>query len=553
VSSRSGLFMYGYRVGEVPLPQLPAPKATARLRTLRKADKDKRPVVQASLGVHVPGAALPHADPQCELTMLAGVSKRFALDPPKPDPGLLCELRGFVRSWVKQNLTPLSPDADCSVASWLNASSYPLWRKTQLQETWDNVSSIYENPKWFECKSFMKDETYVAFKHARGINSRSDQFKCAVGPIFRLIEKEVFKHPAFIKKIPVNERPQYIMDRLYAEGGIYAASDYTAFESLFTKEIMEAVEFELYQYMTQYLPEGGHFMKLVREVLGGKNVCRYKNFSVELEATRMSGEMCTSLGNGFSNLMFLLFTCHRIGSECIPVVEGDDSLSRIIGPLPTTEHFSAIGLNIKLEIHTALNEASFCGLIFDEEDKTNVTDIREVMASFGWTTRQYAGSKDSKKKALLRCKALSLAYQYPGCPVLSSLAKYALRVTRGADVRHLAANIRNTYEREQMLEAVRHKVMLVPVGIRTRLLVERLYNISVETQLILEKWLDGLNEIQPLNHPLILDHMDPCWKAYYNEYGCVTCSPFPCLTWGPKRGLEVDIPLLLAAQLSATE
>jgi hypothetical protein len=536
--------VYGYRVGEVPLAQIAPVKDSAKVVKCDASRPHVRPVVQASLGCPVPGVALPHACPEDTDTMLAGIAKRFAFKPPTPDEQLLADLRSFVRDWIKTNLTPLSPEEDTSVESWLDSTSYPEWRRKELYEKYLRVPDVDVDKKYYKCKSFMKDETYSEYKHARAINSRSDEFKCAVGPIFKLIEKQVFKNEAFIKKIPVDQRPQYIIDRLYAPGARYSATDYTSFESLFTQQLMECVEFELYEYMTQHLPTGSQFMDRVRRVLGGKNFCTFKNISIQLDATRMSGEMCTSLGNGFSNLMFLLFVCERKNLSCAAVVEGDDALARILGNgQPEQEDFARLGLNIKLEMHDNLNEASFCGLVFDMEDRRNVTDPREVMAAFGWTTRQYAKSNFNKKKMLLRSKALSLAYQYPGCPILSSMARYGLRVTRSVDIRHHVNNIRNTYEREWLQEAMKHPVLTVEVGRGTRLLVERLYGIPVELQIKIESWFDTLDKIQPLDHPLIDLVMKPLWKEYYASYSTTTFDETPVQQWHQCAEYKVLNPL----------
>lgn len=544
VSSRDGVTCaYGYRYGEVLLPHLPPVKSSATISPTRVVDLSVRPVVMSSLGCHVAGAALPHPCPQDPDTMRAGVSKRFAVAPPVPEQALVHQLRDFVRVWVRKNIQQLPPNADTSVDTWLDNTPYPLWRKQELRMTWSKVGSIWEDERYMKCKSFQKDEPYTEYKHARAINSRSDEFKCAVGPIFKLIEKQVFCRDEFIKKIPVNDRPKYIMERLFSVGSTYIATDYTAFESLFVKDLMDACEFELYDYVTEHLPEHDEFMRLNREIIAGTNVCKFKNFTVKLEATRMSGEMCTSLGNGFSNLMFLLFVCDRLGSEAIAVVEGDDCAARIIGKVPSSQDFSRIGLNIKLEVHRSLSEMSFCGLVFDVDDLHNVTDPREVLAGFGWATSQYAQARDSKKRGLLRCKALSLAYQYPGCPILSALSRYGLRVTRGQNIDTLVDRWQNLWEREQLLEAVSHPVLQVEVGMRTRLLVQKLYNIPIEHQTMLENWLDGLTELQPLDHPLLELHMKPVWQHYYREY-CLPCKTSqPIRHWSQVPEYRIPIPL----------
>jgi hypothetical protein len=183
----------------------------------------------------------------------------------------------------------------------------------------------------------------------------------------------VYEHPAFIKHVPVSDRPDYVRNMVYAVGRRYIATDYSAFESLFTKCIMEACEFELYEYMLSRHPEGKRILERMIRVLGGSNKLRYKYFTVMLEATRMSGEMCTSLGNGFSNLMFMEFVCSKVGSSRIEgVVEGDDGLFGVEGTLPTAEDFKKLGLAIKLEVHDTLDTAGFCGIIFDTENSINL-------------------------------------------------------------------------------------------------------------------------------------------------------------------------------------
>jgi len=44
----------------------------------------------------------------------------------------------------------------------------------------------------------------------RLIFSRDDHYKTVVGPMFKRIEKELFKLPHFIKNVPVEQRSEYI-------------------------------------------------------------------------------------------------------------------------------------------------------------------------------------------------------------------------------------------------------------------------------------------------------------------------------------------------------
>jgi len=435
---------------------------------------------------------------------------------------------------------PLSPDSDTSVETWLGSTSYAKWRKDELVRKMEKCLILEEHH--MRCKSFMKDECYPEWKHARAINSRTDEFKCSVGPIFKLIEKAVFSLPWFIKKIPVAERPKYILDRLFCAGSKYIATDYTAFESLFTADLMNACEFELYDYMTSKLPQHHEFMRLVREVLAGKNICEFKFFTITVLATRMSGEMCTSLGNGWSNLMFMLFLTERRGGKAVGVVEGDDGLFRVDGPCPTAADFADLGLVIKLEVHDELETASFCGLIFDREDLVNITSPLDELVSFGWCQSRYANSSPKIKLMLLRCKALSLAHQYPGCPILSSLAQYGLRVTRRVRFymrgfmekqgSHLSGWLREQYVSALADEA---KIRVVPPPMRTRLLVERQFGVTVAQQLAIESQLDNLHVLEPLN--LSMEWPVP-WVDNWKDYVSIDQGNHPQLT-RPRPPFEV--------------
>jgi len=517
---------YGYRYGEVELPRLKNIKVGTRITVTSLPNIDSRRPAQVSLGLHVDGMALPHPDLDDVDTAIAGVRKRLAFRPPPIDPQRLSRFRAFVRRWVRIHLVPLDGCSDTSLEHWLEGTNYPLWRKEQLKDCWAGVEEMCNlEAKHYHVKSFMKDETYPEYKHGRGINSRTDPFKCAVGPIFKLIEQVLFRHDQFIKKVPVSDRPRVISERLKKFGAKYYCTDFTSYESLFVAEIMHACEFELYDYMTQALPEGKEFMKLMRTVLAGVNVCHWRRIRVEVPATRMSGEMCTSLGNGFTNLMLVLFLCSEMGTDVDGFVEGDDGIFVMSGEPPSSDDFASLGMVIKMETHTTLSSASFCGIIFDEDDLCNLTDPIETVVKFGYTVGRYACAKNKRMKMLLRCKALSLAHQYKGCPILDSLAHAALRLTRG--VKHYIAGWvkRNgpaglsMWDREQLLDAIAAgEPTPQRPGLGSRLLVEKIWHITCDEQASLEAYFDSLSEIKPLVHPVLHSHANPAWFKYWDMY-----------------------------------
>jgi len=543
------LYLYGYRFGEVLLPKLDPVKKDLQISEPREVDLNFRPPVQVSLGCNVQGVALPHADPHDPKTTRIGVMKRAGRAMPSSKRVELGKLQAFVRKYVRGHLPRVSLSQDLSVETWLeNCKGYSAARKQELREKWAAFTCIDDpQQKYKHVKAFMKDEVYTEFKHPRGIYSRSDEFKCLIGPIAKVMESIVYSDHHFIKHVPVAERAKYISDLLYRPGVIYGATDYTSYEAQFVKEMMEVCEFELYSYLTEDLPEHPEFIRLCDQVLAGENRIKFRDFVVRILATRMSGEMVTSLGNGFSNLMFMLYECEKLGNTHTEgVVEGDDGLFVTNGPFPTTEDFAELGLIIKIELHTELNTASFCGQVFDPFDCVNVCDVRKVLATFGWTSRQYARSSNKKLKTLLRSKALSLAYQYPGCPVICALAEYGLRVTKSYSVKNvLYTNIKlSSWERELMIEAADAgvpSVFRIP-PIRTRLLVERLYGVTVETQVHLEKYLNSLDSLVELEIPLLVDSMPSVWTQYYTQYNAWTLPNSKLLDYPSGLQRELSEP-----------
>ncbi len=529
--------LWGYRSDEVPLPPLwPICKEekpeiirlhpSVKVSKVRQIDRNMRRPVAGSLGCHVEGAVCPHPDMHDPSTALDGAFYRVCPDIPGYEERKT-EFEEFVRVWCRENLEPLHPDIDLSVESWLKQTKYTEKRKLELKLKNDNIRDPFDR-KNAKVKSFIKDEFYPDYKHARTINSRADEYKTLVGPLFQKISDVLFKHPAFIKKIPIHERPDYIFDRLYRAGGVAADTDFSSFEAHFRENLFMDCEMVLYEYMIQHLPNKEYYRRLILDGIAAENNMSFYWFNMKIFMTRMSGEMNTSLGNGFSNLMLISYICSQTPGcgRPISVVEGDDSLTVVTGTMPSVESFTKFGLRIKIGTHVDLCRASFCGMVFDADERTNVADPREVLATFGWTSGRYIKSKHSVHMTLLRCKALSLAYQYPSCPILSALAKRVLYLTRSYETKRFVQKqgtaLFNLYDRDLMDMAElrnRQKLLLfAEPGPKTRKLVEEMYGITVTQQLNIEAYFESMEEIGPIDSQDVLDIMPSEWKNFYAKY-----------------------------------
>jgi hypothetical protein len=451
-------------------------------------------------------------------TIVMGACKRILNPLPREmSPLMLKRFKIFVTNWVKLNLVPLPTDVDTSRETWLSQANYPEWRKQELRSI---DLTEWEVPKeFFECKSFIKYETYAEYKHARTINPRPDEFKVFSGPIFKLIEKEVFKLSYFIKKVPLDDRAEYIMDNVYVPGSSYFVTDYTSFESSFTPSVLDACEMVLYKHMSQGLPGGAGWFKTIRKALCGKQKLQFGHVTATTRGTRMSGDMCTSLGNGFTNLMLMLFAgeCLDLG-HMRAVFEGDDGLGCFEKGVPNSDFFLKLGFRVKLEIVPDLFEASFCGMVFDPEAKQKMNDPQAFFADLGWTTAQYMGASRPKLLGLLKAKAMSGLYEWRGAPMVPHLCRRICHLTRKYDWRVvLKSKSTSMWLREQYIEMAQSSLPFEEPKMATRLLFEKRYGIPITAQLAFESRADSL-ELGPFD---IWEVPFPeLWSKNWNSYVC---------------------------------
>lgn len=371
-------------------------------------------------------------------------------------------------------------DHELTFTEWLETTNYPEARKVELTKVYDMLAGRPPTAK--QCsriQSFIKTESYPEFKAPRWINSRSDAFKVYSGPFFKAIEQVLYARPEYIKHVPVCERPARIQG-LERAGRRYYGTDFTAFESSFSPEVLRAVECQLYRHMLgRALPSK---TELVCRTISGLNRLRTRaGVTVEMQGRRMSGDMCTSLGNGFTNYMLWAYLCEQRNIPSTAwegLVEGDDGLFALNAEYapPAVQDYAQLGFSIKVENAVSPGLANFCGFVSVEG--VNVKNPVEVMAGFGWTlTQPMAGPR--RLLELQRAKALSLAYEMPGCPILQAAAQRGLAVTRGLRAHWVADGYKAPVDES--------RISFKPVPQAARLLVASRWGISVASQLAAEK------------------------------------------------------------------
>jgi len=471
-----------------------------------------------SLGCHCDGYVMPIPNTRDSVNFEHSIRKRVAARMPDIDDQLLAEFASFVKFVIYSYLVPLLPSDFMSFYEWLDQSSYNGHRKQELIEGYEKASYGL-NVRNYRCKSHLKQERLDEPKYARGIHSRCDVFKAYTGPVFASIEAYLFHRSPlarfFVKGRPPAERSRHVLSSVSTPGSSYVATDFSSFECGFSRKFMLVCEMVLYDYLTLYYPDKNWIFH-VRNALAGINTCSSRLGKFRIEATRMSGDMCTSLGNCFTNLMISSFVMHKAGipfAKLRACFEGDDGIIALPhGCVVDESIYARLGWKIKLVHHSALSHASFCGIVSDDEVGDNLVNPDEVLVKFGWSLSSLRFGGPRILNGLLHAKALSLMYEFPACPIVTSVAQYALRMTAGVPAIFDERDLRWSFRQSNREFCAPHAI-----DSRSRLVVERLWGISVERQLEVEDYFDHLNQLMPIPMSLVT-HPDDSWAPWYQKY-----------------------------------
>jgi hypothetical protein len=520
-------YLFGYDIYTAPVEVGGIADKTTKIKFRKEFIGISEPPISKSMGPVLTGLA-PLKPASSIYNAHASLSKRVGREFLPTNPALMQEFADFSRKFIRERFQHIIPRTEMfDFEEWLVTTPYNQNKKDQLRKLRQNNLHVFHRIFCDQMKklgSFTKDESYPEFKPSRFINARKDAAKIVLGPIVKKIEALAYEHYSFIKHTPVTERVDKIISVLGTKGPFYV-SDYSAFESLFTRELFETCEMPFYEHMLSEHPDRDNIMQLFRSIMLGKNNMVSKHANMIVNNRRMSGEMNTSLGNGITNLLILSFIAHKSGVDIKMFVEGDDGIMSTSGPL-REELFAQIGIRAKIQRHDQLGTTSFCGILFDPECRQQITDPRAAIINFAWTKKTHLHSKQSTLKALLKAKAMSFIYQAPACPCLTEYCRMILRNTRNVSVHRVIEHERNQwmYDWYQQIltahpEIVQNKWYDQTEEIKygTRLLVEQLFHIPVSQQLAFEHYMRHKNDLLPIEGHLFPSLETPQnWLMYDN-------------------------------------
>lgn len=489
VGRKQRYYLEGARVDELPMPDCPSnlidnPSSTTSdrvsLTNTSVTNPRRRRIARRLPFGYCRGLCPIMYDLAYAPNSVAAYKARLLRTIPEPDEAVFSRFEKFVMDTIRAEFEPVvAPTFD----EWLEASPYPEWRRQQLRSCHADLRG--GAPTKEHCRrvrSFIKCESYPSYKYPRKINSRSDHFKAYSGRFFKAIEAMVYRHPWFVKHDTPEERMAKVQ-ALKVAGLHYYATDYTAFESHFTAKLLKACEVALYRHALSSYPEAS---EVIARAICGQSQMRSRNgVTCELTARRMSGDMCTSLGNGFTNMMIARFLAHEQGENIVGVVEGDDGLFATRAIL-RADDYASIGFTVKIDEVADPCTASFCGLVYGDAGQI-VRDPMRFLQNFGWTT-SCIEAKESTMMELLRAKALSACYETPHCPIIGAVARRALYLTRRSKARFIQDGYHVAPPDAQDVPAFAPDET-------TRNLFAELYGISPAAQVALEESISSGGEV----------------------------------------------------------
>lgn len=360
-----------------------------------------------------------------ESNWLRGIKKRLAAEPNPINHDLRNEFFDFVRDKMLPQIEILPPglDENFLMEEWLENSNYNGKRKDVLRTKYREYQDGIKINRVLACKSFIKSEFYQEFKEPRTINSRSDWFKAKVGGYIHAMEKLVYDDHFIKHKLPIEVASK--MSEISEGYSYFYVTDYSSFEGTFYHEMQCNVEFRLFQHCLHNYPE---IVSLISKCYSNRNVMIFKNkYIASIPGRRMSGDMWTSMANGFTNKCIVEFMMYKAQTQGNYLVEGDDGFICTAKPIDTSIP-NEIGFSLKCEAKEDPGECSFCSL--RQHNGLLVPDIIRTLRSYGsvidfqlvhaYKSRSKRGQKILNDYA--KSNAYSLLSRSKGIPILQTLA-----------------------------------------------------------------------------------------------------------------------------------
>jgi len=454
----------------------------------------------ASLGPT--GSSAPFCtNPHDNTELKCGFRKRLIPEMPVVDQEVVKDFKKFVTKFLNTNFKPLpfktKEKENNDFNHWIeNQDHYPQTRKDSLREAFESLKTQGLENKDYHIKSFIKREFYEDVKFCRFINARSDRFLSRVASFIHDIEDQVYRLKYFVKHKDITQIPHLLakLDKYKLK----LETDYSSFESGFNPFITDACECELFRFFLQNNEDCLHdVLGCYYQIVNGKIIPRIdllknKEFFAFVQGSRMSGDLWTSLGNGFTNLMIMLFYAEKYHFKFEGMVEGDDGIFGMDQEYMKEKYYTDLGFKIKMQYVTNLCDTCFCGNLFDSHDLNLIISPEHLNRIFWTCNAQYLHAKSKLKEKLLRAKAMSMSILGKNTPIIFKLCYKILSLLgSGSLIEH------DWWSRLKLRSYVAMRPDAV-IPMSSRLLYNQHFGIPIDVQLLIENTIMSAKTIPEL-------------------------------------------------------
>lgn len=551
------LNIVGYRTTEDK--EMKKPGKVVRNFRYGKKIKESETLIRKAVAItnyNVKGCLAPIPDLNDADSIKEGLLKRIGTAVPEPEDAVKALLPEYVKVWIHKHdmkaciQTFLVEEVE-KLLQWdeyVKNLRYDPARMRELNkiradydsygsyEFADNREGKRQHELWSKIEAHVKWESYHGEKKfIRMIFARMDHFKVVFGPYSKITQKALYKYTDnFITDKPVSEHAKWIYEHL-GIFGLILASDFSAFESHNYPWLMYNVAIPV--IIAMWGPDmSKEFFNGLFELIG-VNIIENNLVTARIDGKMMSGEVWTTIINTITCIILLSYFAEAEGlaygcgffkhpvafakgfnGKKLPPPGGDVKLfaagddcvmgARInsdIDPKKFTNAYMArYGMNIKMDVKETLSGSGFLSKYFSEQDQKPLCDPLKQLSK-GILSMKYANSKDSLKKALARARAMSLLYEFGGCPIVSSYARCIMRLTKNIDLRPaLIHTLRDDpYKYEEISRAAtwyhskkwyEHEEDF-QIGSDSRRVISDTFDIPIDTQLVIEEYFDTFNDM----------------------------------------------------------
>lgn len=427
---------------------------------------------------------------------VAACMHRFGREMPIPNRDVVRDFTEYSKLLIERLFKPVQREELCTFAEWIEHTHYTPAQRRYFTKIRRDIKSLQE--EFIDNKSFIKWEAYTEIgKQCRAINSYSDNMKAVLGPVMHSVDRKIFSTKYFVKGMDPRMRPEMLKNRFGTRPVM--GTDFSSYEAHHSGAFAELGRHWIL-HMTRELGLPKHVHAIIGRAFLGRNKCDMRDIVAEVDQRLMSGALWTSSANGVLNLMMLSYLNSRAmyphmavtelvdrHDECFQgFVEGDDGIC-VDRHIPD-RLIESLGIVLKFDHYTSYGQASFCGIVCDENENINLSDPMKFLSKFFVLPPKYAGTRQSLQYSYLRAKALSYKYALNDCPVIGPVCHAICRMTKGVDAMRAVADV-DTYKRDLLLRAVKAKTWRDEPDIRTasRLLVARVYGLSIHDQIMIEE------------------------------------------------------------------